>query len=214
MKKRLIVFFLGPLLVFSQEWNDRAGSGDGFAGVSLGFLVEGQTLYPTPYYGPEVNALFNDGAYHFILDVYYDNFIVGFQVSEEFLYLEKFEQNAVWKPRGFNGSFASQTRAYWLTLGYKVIENFNVKLGVGLRSGPKKTLLNKGYKASEVAEGFSYANPEQLYNTLQTLDSFSEIDYSLSITYPIKIYGNFGLVPEVGYTIKHGGILTGISIIY
>lgn len=64
MKKRLIVFFLGPLLVFSQEWNDRAASGDGFAGVSLGFLVEGQTLYPTPYYGPEVNALFNDGAYH------------------------------------------------------------------------------------------------------------------------------------------------------
>jgi len=51
-------------------------------------------------------------------------------------------------------------------------------------------------------------------NTLKQLDEFSEIDYSLSITYPIKVYGKFGLVPELGYTIKNAGVLTGISIIY
>ena len=46
------------------------------------------------------------------------------------------------------------------------------------------------------------------------LNKFNEIDYSLSITYPLKVYGEFGIVPELGYSLKHGGILTGISIIY
>jgi hypothetical protein len=53
-----------------------------------------------------------------------------------------------------------------------------------------------------------------LYNTVPSLENFSEIDYSLSITYPIKVYGKLGVVPELGYTLKHGGLLTGISLIY
>jgi len=214
MKKLHLVFMIMPLLLFSQQWNERARAGDGLVGVSVGLLVEGQTRYPTPYYGPEVNGLFNDGAYHLILDIYYDRFIFGVQLSDEFLFLEKFENNAVWKPRGFNKSYASLTRTYWLTVGYNVLLNLNIKGGVGYRRGPLKPLTNRGYTATEVAQGFDYSNPESIYNTTPSLNTFSEIDYSISITYPIKVFGKFGLVPEIGYTIKHGGLLTGISIIY
>ena len=205
-----------PLFSFSQDWNSRGNSAGGFKGVSLGLLVQGQTKYPNPYYGPEVISLHNDGAYHFIVDIYYNKFILGFQLSDEFLYLEKFDNGAVWKPRGFNSSYSSLTRAYWLTLGYNIINNsnINVKLGVGFRSGPNESLTNKDYAAFEIVDGYDYSNPESIFNTSQTLDKFSEIDYSLSITYPIKIYGKLGIVPEIGYTIKHGGLLTGISIIY
>ena len=182
----------------------------------MGLLVQGQTKYPKPYLGPEVGGLYNEGAYHFILDVYYNRLILGFQLSDEFLYLENFDANgAVWKPRGFNGSYSSLTRAHWFTLGYNIIKtsNINIKLGVGFRSGPNESITNKDYTAAQVAEGYDFSNPESIFNTSQTLDKFSEIDYSLSITYPIKIYGKLGIVPEVGYTIKHGGLLTGISTV-
>ena len=115
---------------------------------------------------------------------------------------------------GFNGSYSSLTRSYWLTLGYNIISNLNVKLGVGFRSGPKESLTNKNFTVSQLAEGYDFSDPLNVINTLKQLDEFSEIDYSLSITYPIKVYGKFGLVPELGYTIKHAGVLTGISIIY
>jgi len=60
----------------------------------LGLLFQGQTKYPSAYYG-----LFNDGASHFIIDVYYKKYIIGFQLTEEFLYLQKFDDNgAAWKP--------------------------------------------------------------------------------------------------------------------
>ena len=39
MKKRLIIFILTPLFLFSQEWNERASSGVGLVGISLGLLI-------------------------------------------------------------------------------------------------------------------------------------------------------------------------------
>ena len=201
--------------MFSQDWNDRAGSGIGFNGLSIGLILQGQTKYPNPYFGPEVTGIYNDGAYHFTLDIYYNKFLLGFQLSDEFLYIEKFDSNgSVWKPRGFNNSFSSHTRTLWLTLGYNIINNFNMKFGAGLRSGPKDQLTNKGYTSFEIANGYNYLNPENIFNTSKELDKFSEIDYSLSINHPIKVYGKFGIVPELGYAIRYGGLLTGISIIY
>jgi hypothetical protein len=213
----LILLLFCSFLSFSQDWNIRTSSSKAFKGVSVGLLVQGQTKYPKPYLGPKVGGLYNEGAYHFILDVYYNRLILGFQLSDEFLYLENFDANgAVWKPRGFNGSYSSLTRAYWFTLGYNIIKtsNINIKLGIGFRSGPNESITNKDYTAAQVADGYDFSNTESIFNTSQTLDKFSEIDYSLSITYPIKIYGKLGIVPEVGYTIKHGGLLTGISIIF
>ena len=218
----MFVYNASPsFFLFSQEvrntlWNKKSDSGDGFKSVSIGFLFQGQTKYPNPYYGPEVVGLHDDGAYHFIVDIYYNRFILGFQLSDEFLYLEKFDNGAVWKPRGFNGSYSSLTRAYWFTLGYNIIKtsNINIKLGIGFRSGPNESITNKDYTASDIANGYDYSNPKSIFNTSQGLNKFSEIDYSLSINYPIKIYGKLGIVPELGYTVKHGGLLTGISIIY
>ena len=217
MKRVIYILILLPIFSFSQEWNSRSNSSEGLKGVSVGLLFQGQTKYPKPYLGPEVGGIYNDGAYHFIVDVYYNRFIIGFQLSDEFLYLEKIDNGAVWKPRGFNGSYSSLTRAYWFTLGYNIIDysNINVKLGVGYRSGPKESFTNNNYTAAQVADGYDYSNPESIFNASQLLiNNFSEIDFSLSITYPIKIYGKLGIVPEVGYTIKHVGLLTGISIIY
>lgn len=214
MKKRLLIFALAPLFMYSQKWSERAFTGDGLVGISLGLLFEGQTQYPDPYYGPEINGLYNDGAYHFILDVYFNKFIIGLQLSDEFLYLEKFDGGEAWKPRGFNESYGSLTRAYWVSFGYNILKNFNIKLGLGLRRGPESPLTNNSFTASDVAEGYNYTNPEIVYNTMPSLNNFSELDYSLSITYPIKVFGKLGVVPELGYTIKHGGLLTGFSLIY
>ena len=228
LNKSLALILILPLFLFSQTKKnngfqsvtpakllERAYSSAGFKGISLGILFQGQSKYPSPYYGPKVDGLFSDGAYHFTIDFYYKKFIVGFQLSDEFLYLEKFDDNgAVWKPRGFNGSYSSLTRSYWLTLGYNIISKLNVKLGVGYRNGPKESLTNKNLTASQVAEGFYFSDPLNVINTLKQIDEFSEIDFSLSVNFPIKVYSKFGLVPELGYTIKHGGVLTGISIIY
>ncbi|MDC3367675.1 hypothetical protein OAX36_05135 [Flavobacteriaceae bacterium] len=212
----LILLLFCSFFSFSQEWNLRTTTKKVLKGISVGLLFQGQSKYPNPYYGPEVGGLHNDGAYHFIVDVYYNRLILGFQLSDEFLYLEKFDNGAAWKPRGFNDSYSSLTRAYWFTLGYNIIKtsNINIKLGIGFRSGPNESITNKDYTAAQVADGYDFSNPESIFNTSQTLDKFSEIDYSLSINYPIKIFGKLGIVPEVGYTIKHGGLLTGISIIY
>ena len=217
MKNTLLILLLFcSFFSFSQEWNLRTTTKKRLKGISVGLLFQGQSKYPNPYYGPEVGGLHNDGAYHFIVDVYYNRLILGFQLSDEFLYLEKFDNGAAWKPRGFNDSYSSLTRAYWFTLGYNIIKtsNINIKLGIGFRSGPNESITNKDYTAAQVADGYDFSNPESIFNTSQTLDKFSEIDYSLSINYPIKIFGKLGIVPEVGYTIKHGGLLTGISIIY
>jgi hypothetical protein len=214
MKKVFFLFSLAPLFLFSQKWNDRANSGDGLVGISIGFLIEGQTKYPTTYYGPQRTGFYNDGAYHLTLDIYYNKFILGIQFAEEFLYLEKFNQGGVWKPRGFNNSFSSLTRSYWINLGYNVFYNFNFKLGVGHRRGPQRQLIHRGSTASEVAFGYDYTDPNSPYNTRSSLNTYNEFDYSLSIAYPLRVYGKFGLVPALGYNVKYGGFLTGLSVIY
>ena len=214
MRSFFLFVMLLPLFLFSQESELVSNTSKGFKGISIGLLFEGQTKYPNPYYGPNVGGLFDDGSYHFTVDVYYKKFVLGFQLSDEFLYLEKFDNGAAWKPRGFNGSYSSLTRSYWLTLGYNIINNINLKLGIGFRSGSKQPLTNRSRKASEVAENFDYENPLIIFNTSDSLNDFSETDYSLSINYPITVYKRFGIVPEIGYTFKHGGLLTGFSIVY
>jgi len=214
MRSLFLLLMLLPLFSFSQESELVSNTNEGFKGISIGLLFEGQTKYPNPYYGPNLGGSFDDGSYHFTVDVYYKKFVFDFQLSDEFLYLEKFDNGAAWKPRGFNGSFSSLTRSYWLTLGYNIINNINLKLGIGFRSGSKQPLTNRSRKASEVAENFDYKNPLIIFNTSDLLNDFSETDYSLSINYPIKIYNRFGIVPEIGYTFKHGGLLTGFSIVY
>ena len=46
-----------------------------------------------------------------------------------------------------------------LTLGYNIISNLNVKLGVGFRSGPKESLTNKNFTVSQLAEGYDFSDP-------------------------------------------------------
>ena len=119
--------------------------------------------------------------------------------------MEKFNKNAVCKPRGFKGSFSSWTRSYWIKIGYNVIENFNLKFGLGIRNGPYKNVTNKTITAFGVAEWFDFLNPEIIYNTFQSLDRFNKLYYFVSITYPIRVYQKFGIVPEIGYNFRHGG---------
>jgi hypothetical protein len=85
---------------------------------------------------------------------------------------------------------------------------------VGYRRGPQRQLIHRGSTASEVAFGFDYTDPNSPYNTRSSLNIFNEFDYSLSIAYPLRVYGKFGLVPELGYNVKYGGVLTGLSVIY
>lgn len=214
MKKRFLFIALVPLLVYSQKWNERKSSAGEFEGISIGFLVQGQTKYPNPYYGPEVTGLFNDGAYHLTFDLYFSKFVVGVQFTDEFLYLQKIESDGVWKPRGFNGSYSSLTRSYWLTAGYEFMNTIYFKLGAGFRSGPQKQILGSNTSPSEVALGYNFSNAESIFNTNRTLNSFSEWDYSLSVTYPIAILESISIVPELGYTIKHGGVFTGFGILF
>ena len=121
----------------------------------------------------------------------------------------------VWKPRGFNNSFSSLTRSYWISLGYNVYDKFNLKLSVGLRSGPTKSLFLNNKTASEIALGYRYNDPSNIFNkSILSSKKYSEIDFSLSINYIFQIYQNFGIVPEIGYTFNHGGITSGLSIMF
>ena len=76
--RSIILTLLTPYFLFSQgqknkyftgvsepKWNEREGSDNGFKGVLLGFLFQGQTKYPSAYYGSRFDGLFNDGAYLF-----------------------------------------------------------------------------------------------------------------------------------------------------
>jgi len=74
----LILILFCSFFSFPQDWNSRGNSAEGFKGVSIGLLAQGQSKYPNPYYGPEVIGLHNDSAYHFIVDVYYSIYILGF----------------------------------------------------------------------------------------------------------------------------------------
>ena len=217
MKRLILVLIFTPLILFSQKTDVlKRGSMAYFKGISLGFLVQGQTKYPSPYNGPEVRGLFNDGAYHVLVDAYVSKLIFGFQLTDEYLYLEKIENSGeVWKPRGFNNSFSSLTRSYWISLGYNVYDKFNLKLSVGLRSGPTKSLFLNNKTASEIALGYRYNDPSNIFNkSILSIKKYSEIDFSLSINYIFQIYQNFGIVPEIGYTFNHGGITSGLSIMF
>jgi hypothetical protein len=200
---------------FSNVVLNRTSNRSSFRGFAIGFLVQGQLKYPYPYYGPEVNGLYNDGAYHYMIDFYIKKFLVGFQVTDEYLYLQKNDSNAVWKPRGFNGSFTSLTRAYWISLGYNIYDEFNFKLSIGFRNGPKKSFLMTSKSPSEIAVGFNYNDPSNLLNEPgEMMDGYSEIDFSASINYPIKLYRKIAAVPEIGYSFKHGGLITGMSFLF
>jgi len=84
-----------PLFLFSQESELVSNTSEGFKGISIGLLFEAQTKYPNPYYGPNVGGLFDDGSYHFTVDVYYKKFVFGFQLSDEFLYFAKFSEGHI-----------------------------------------------------------------------------------------------------------------------
>ena len=166
MRKLILLVILIPFFSYSQKTDVLARASMRYLkGVSLGLLVQGQTKYPSPYNGPEVRGLYNDGAYHFIADVYISKLLIGFQLTDEYLFLEKTDSNGgVWKPRGFNNSYSSLTRSYWISLGYNIYDNFNLKLSVGLRSGPTKSLFLNNKTASEIALGYRYNDPSNIFN--------------------------------------------------
>ena len=217
MRKLILLIIFFPLFSYSQQTDVLARASMRYIkGISIGFLVQGQTKYPSPYYGPKVKGLYNDGAYHFIFDIYISKLLLGFQLTDEYLYLEKTDSNGgVWKPRGFNNNYSSLTRSYWFSAGYNVYDNFNLKLSVGFRNGPSESILLKNATVSEIALGFDYSDPDNTFNQSTTFaDKYSEIDFSLSINYILQIHENFGIVPELGYSFKHGGIISGISIMF
>ena len=217
MRKLILLVILIPFFSYSQKTDVLARASMRYLkGVSLGLLVQGQTKYPSPYYGPEVKGLYNDGAYHFIADVYIGDLLIGFQLTDEYLYLEKTDSNGgVWKPRGFNNSYSSLTRSYWVSLGYNVYDNFNLKASLGFRNGPSESILLKNLSASEIALGFDYSDTSNIFNqSIASTEKYSEIDFSLSVNYLLPVHKNFGIVPEIGYSFKHGGIISGVSIMF
>ena len=217
MRKLILLIIFFPLFSYSQQTDVLARASMRYIkGISIGFLVQGQTKYPSPYYGPKVKGLYNDGAYHFIADIYISKLLLGFQLTDEYLYLEKTDSNGgVWKPRGFNNNYSSLTRSYWFSAGYNVYDNFNLKLSVGFRNGPAESILLKNVSVSEIALGFDYSDPANIFNQSTTsANKYSEIDFSLSINYLLQVHKNFGIVPELGYSFKHGGIISGVSIMF
>lgn len=206
-----------PFISYSQTNEVLERQGNKFIKrFALGVLVQGQTKYPSPYYGPEVKSLYNDGSYHFMVDFYIKKFLIGFQLTDEYLYLEKTDgSGAIWKPRGFNKSYSSLTRAYWISLGYNVFNDINFKLSLGFRNGPSNSLFLNNKDSSEIAKGFNYEDPSNIFNqSVNYIDTYSEVDFSLSFNYPILIYKKFGVVPELGYSFKYGGIISGVSIMF
>lgn len=224
MKRILILFLFSSFCLHSQtwkeqsiEWNKRSGDTEKLLkSVSVGFLIQGQTKYPSPYLGPEINGKFNDGAYHFLIDIYLKKFIVGFQISDEYFFLEKInEDGSIWKPRGFNRSFSSLTRSYWLSLGYNIWNNLYIKTSLGLRSGYNDSLLYKNKTYEDVAIGYDFTDVSLFYNSNRSLiQDYSEKDFLVSINYLVKITGKLNLSPEFGYSINYGGITLGTSINY
>lgn len=221
--KKFIFWILVPIFSFSQDWeyqeniwNKRSNNVSIYRGTSIGFLFSGQNRYPQEYYGPEVQGLFNDGAYGIFIDVYVKKFILGFQLSDEYYFIAYEDDNgSIWKPRGFNGSFSSNTRSYWLTTGYAIWKQLYIKVNAGLRSGPVSAIFFKEVTAQEVADGFDFDSPFNYYNLkANELPNFSELDFSFTINYPVDVFNRWALVPEIGYSINYGGIMLGCGIKY
>ena len=221
--KKIFCCLLLPICCLSQDWkyqqnvwNKRSNNIDIFKGVATGALFYGQTAYPTDYYGPEVNGLFNDGAYGFFVDVFLKKFLIGFQVSDEYYFIAFEDDNGlIWKPRGFNGSFSSRTRSYWLSTGYAIWDQLYVKINAGIRTGPSEALLFKNALPEDVAVGFDFIDPFNYYNrNTNELPNFSALDFSFSITYPFSVLPQIAIVPELGYALNYGAIMLGIGVKY
>ena len=87
-----------------------------------------------------------------------------------------------------NNNYSSLTRSYWVSAGYNVYENFNLKLSVGFRNGPAESILLKNVSVSEIALAFDYSDPANIFNQSTTsANKYSEIDYSLSINYLLQV---------------------------
>ena len=100
-------------------------------------------------------------------------------------------------------------------MGYNVYDNFNLKTSLGFRNGPAESILLKDVSVSEIALGFDYSDTSNIFNqSTASIEKYSEIDFSLSINYLIPVHKNFGVVPEIGYSFKHGGIISGVSIMF
>ena len=84
MRSLFLLLMLLPLFSFSQESELVSNTNEGFKGISIGFLFEGQTKYPNPYYGPNLGGSFDDGSYHFTVDVYYKNSFLVFNYQMNF----------------------------------------------------------------------------------------------------------------------------------
>ena len=223
-RKFLIIFLFLSSYIYSQDWKEQSiqwnrRSGDSeklIKGFSVGFLIQGQTKYPSPYLGPEIKGKFNDGAYHFIIDLYLKKFILGFQISDEYFFIENVnDDGSIWKPRGFNGSFSSLTRGYWISFGYNIWDKLYIKSSFGFRTGPSNNLLNANKTFENVANGFNFTDTSLFYNSNRTLiQDYSEKDFLLSINYLIQIAGKLNFSPEFGYSYVYGGITFGSALHY
>ena len=66
MRSLFLLLMLLPLFSFSQDTELVSNTNEGFKGISIGLLFEGQTKYPNPYYGPNLGVVFDDGSYHLL----------------------------------------------------------------------------------------------------------------------------------------------------
>lgn len=225
MKNYICLFlFLFSTSLFSQKWKAQSVAWNKrnenettlFRGLSAGVLFQGQTQYPSPYYGPKVTGGFNDGAIHLYINVYVKNILLGLQLADEFLFLEQLnDQGAIWKPRGFNQRFSSLTQSLWFSIGYPVWHNLYIKGSFGWRSGPKKALFYKSKTAADVAQGFDFEDSRYFYNSDRPLlQEFSETDFMLTANYLFPLWDQFYLAPEVGFAFKHAGWTWGVGLVY
>lgn len=218
-----ICCLLFPLACYAQDWkyqqnhwNKRSDNINILKGVASGFVFFGQTTYPDSYHGPEINGLFNDGAYGFYIDVYLKKFIIGIQLSDEYYFIAYEDDNGqIWKPRGFNGSFSSRTRSIWLTTGYAIWDPLYIKINAGVRTGPADAIIFKNTNPEWVASGFDFDDPFNYYNrNTNELPNFSELDFSFSINYPFTLFSQFSILPEIGYAINYGSFMMGLGVKY
>lgn len=217
-----ITFYLGFFLSHAQEWKPDKESwnqrvergGELIKGIGFGFSAQGQTNYPKQYFGPTVDGLYNDGAYGLYIDLYIKNLILGLQLTDEYFFITGGRDTAItWKPRGFNKSFSSLTRTFWLSLGYSLFSEAYFKINIGLRRGPFEGIMYSKTPFNEVASGFDFEDTSSLYTNNELLsNSFSEIDFTLGFNYPIHISEKLSFVPELGYSFRYGGIITALSL--
>jgi hypothetical protein len=99
-------------------------------------------------------------------------------------------------------------------LGYNVFDNFNLKISIGFRNGPSESVLMKNKPPSDISNGYNYNDTSNIFNqSTNSINKYSEVDFSVSVNYPVIIYRKIGIVPELGYSFKHGGLISGISLI-